>query len=248
MQVLGMHLRHRSSRLVQHILITLRNLSDIANRVDNLDELLRTLIDLLSSNDVLTLSYVLGILSNLTCNHSRNKVPAVHLYVACAHESHSCSTCSTCSAYIQYIQYVHTIHTVHTVHAIHAVHTVHIVHTVHTIHVVHTVHTVHTVHAVHTYVCTYCTYCIFCVVRAVCTVCNNAVDKQVIRTHTYTHAYIICMNISIFVYFMYSTTPPHYVCHVLGMSPELMYHCKEWDVWCTLNVCVSMSRRQDFSM
>ena len=81
MQVLGMHLKHRSSRLVQHILITLRNLSDIANRVDNLDDLLRTLIDLLSSNDVLTLSYVLGILSNLTCNHSRNKVPAVHLYV-----------------------------------------------------------------------------------------------------------------------------------------------------------------------
>nr|QXY82382.1 beta-catenin HduCTNNB [Halisarca dujardinii] len=73
MQVLAMHLRHRSSRLVLQILITLRNLSDIGNRVDNLDELLKSLLDLLTSNDMTTLSYVLGILSNLTCNNSRNK-------------------------------------------------------------------------------------------------------------------------------------------------------------------------------
>ena len=121
MQVLGMHLKHRSSRLVQHILITLRNLSDIANRVDNLDDLLRTLIDLLSSNDVLTLSYVLGILSNLTCNHSRNKVPAVHLCAHCVYELHLCNTCNTCSTYSTCSTYIRTystaVHTyVHTVH------------------------------------------------------------------------------------------------------------------------------------
>ena len=74
MQVLAMHLGHRSNRLVLNILITLRNLSDTANRMDHLDELIRACISLLSSNDLQIVAYVLGILSNLTCNNAKNKV------------------------------------------------------------------------------------------------------------------------------------------------------------------------------
>ena len=74
MQVLAMHLGHRSNRLVLNTLITLRNLSDTANRVDHLDELIQACINLLSSNDMQIVAYVLGILSNLTCNNAKNKV------------------------------------------------------------------------------------------------------------------------------------------------------------------------------
>ena len=80
MQVLAMHLGHRSNRLVLNILITLRNLSDTANRMDHLDELIRACISLLSSNDLQIVAYVLGILSNLTCNNAKNKVIVTQLH------------------------------------------------------------------------------------------------------------------------------------------------------------------------
>ena len=87
MQVLAMHLGHRSNRLVLNILITLRNLSDTANRVDHLDELIRACISLLSSNDMQIVAYVLGILSNLTCNNAKNKVrqDGSRIPLCCAH-------------------------------------------------------------------------------------------------------------------------------------------------------------------
>ena len=67
------HLGHRSTRLVQNILFTIRNLSDAATKQDHLDDLLRQLIMLFGSNDVATVNCAVGILSNLTCNNAKNK-------------------------------------------------------------------------------------------------------------------------------------------------------------------------------
>ncbi|GFO32389.1 beta-catenin [Plakobranchus ocellatus] len=74
MQVLAMHLGHQSQRLVQNCLWSLRNLSDAATRMDQLDNLLHMLVQLLSSNDINVVTCAAGILSNLTCNNQRNKV------------------------------------------------------------------------------------------------------------------------------------------------------------------------------
>eukprot|EP00731_Ephydatia_muelleri_P019712 Em0012g537a len=80
MQALGMHLGHRSSRLVQNILFTLRNLSDAATKQDQLDDLLRHLILLLSSADATIVKCCAGVLSNLTCNNAKNKTIVCHLH------------------------------------------------------------------------------------------------------------------------------------------------------------------------
>lgn len=74
MQALAMHLGHQSSRLVQNCLWTLRNLSDAATKVDNMEGLLQMLVQLLASNDINIVTCAAGILSNLTCNNMRNKV------------------------------------------------------------------------------------------------------------------------------------------------------------------------------
>ena len=74
MQAIGMHLNSKSNRLVQNILITLRNLSDAATQIDHLEELLKSLLQLLSSSDLQIVGYVMGILRNLTCNNPSNKV------------------------------------------------------------------------------------------------------------------------------------------------------------------------------
>ncbi|KAL0272384.1 UNVERIFIED_CONTAM: hypothetical protein PYX00_005374 [Menopon gallinae] len=74
MQALAMHLGHQSQRLVQNCLWTLRNLSDAGTKVDGLEGLLQSLVQLLSSNDVNVVTCAAGILSNLTCNNQRNKV------------------------------------------------------------------------------------------------------------------------------------------------------------------------------
>ena len=107
MQALANHLSHKSTRLVQNILFTIRNLSDAATKQvkphslsqsrhgvsmqwngvsddglwfticvslqDHLDDLLRQLIMLLSSNDVTIVTCSAGVLSNLTCNNAKNK-------------------------------------------------------------------------------------------------------------------------------------------------------------------------------
>lgn len=74
MQALAMHLGHQSQRLVQNCLWTLRNLSDAATKVDNMERLLQMLVQLLSSNDINIVTCAAGIISNLTCNNQRNKV------------------------------------------------------------------------------------------------------------------------------------------------------------------------------
>ncbi|XP_069763248.1 junction plakoglobin-like isoform X2 [Narcine bancroftii] len=74
MQALGFHLNSSSPRLVQNCLWTLRNLSDAATKQEGLDPLLATMVQLLSSDDINVLTCATGILSNLTCNNSRNKV------------------------------------------------------------------------------------------------------------------------------------------------------------------------------
>ncbi|KAK9511862.1 hypothetical protein O3M35_000439 [Rhynocoris fuscipes] len=74
MQALAMHLGHPSQRLVQNCLWTLRNLSDAGTKVDGLEGLLQSLVQLLSSSDVNMVTCAAGILSNLTCNNQRNKV------------------------------------------------------------------------------------------------------------------------------------------------------------------------------
>ncbi|XP_071447482.1 armadillo segment polarity protein isoform X2 [Hetaerina americana] len=74
MQALAMHLGDPSQRLVQNCLWTLRNLSDAGTKVDGLEGLLQSLVQLLSSGDVNVVTCAAGILSNLTCNNQRNKV------------------------------------------------------------------------------------------------------------------------------------------------------------------------------
>ncbi|XP_064180535.1 junction plakoglobin a [Anguilla rostrata] len=73
MQALGKHLTGSSQRLMQNCLWTLRNLSDAATKQDGLDGLLQMLVSQLGSDDVNMLTCATGILSNLTCNNSRNK-------------------------------------------------------------------------------------------------------------------------------------------------------------------------------
>lgn len=73
MQALAMHLGNPSQRLVQNCLWTLRNLSDAATKVEGLDALLQSLVQVLASTDVNVVTCAAGILSNLTCNNQRNK-------------------------------------------------------------------------------------------------------------------------------------------------------------------------------
>lgn len=78
MNALAIHLGHRSQRLVQNCLWTLRNLSDAATKLDNLECLLQKLVHLLLSPDSHIVSCVAGILSNLTCNNQKNKAFVCH--------------------------------------------------------------------------------------------------------------------------------------------------------------------------
>lgn len=80
MQVLSAHLQNPSNddRIVYNCLLTLRNLSDCAIREDNLDGLIKRLIDLLTANtDINVSTCAAGILSNLTCNNEINKIKFV---------------------------------------------------------------------------------------------------------------------------------------------------------------------------
>ena len=80
MQVLSAHLQNPSNddRIIYNCLLTLRNLSDCAIREDNLDGLIKRLIDLLTANtDINVSTCAAGILSNLTCNNDMNKIKFV---------------------------------------------------------------------------------------------------------------------------------------------------------------------------
>lgn len=71
---MAMHLGHHSLSLVQNCLWTLRNLSDAGTKVDGLEGLLQSLVQLLASTDVNVVTCAADILRNLTCNNQRNKV------------------------------------------------------------------------------------------------------------------------------------------------------------------------------
>lgn len=90
MQALSMHLvtqssqtqatstKSTSSDILHNCLITLRNLSDAATRLNGLEQLVQNLLSILSSrNDFTVLTLAAGILSNLTCNNENNKKTAL---------------------------------------------------------------------------------------------------------------------------------------------------------------------------
>ena len=86
MQVLAGHLQNPANddRIVYNCLLTLRNLSDCAIREENLDGLIKRLIDLLAANtDINVSTCAAGILSNLTCNNDLNKMKFVEFNGRC---------------------------------------------------------------------------------------------------------------------------------------------------------------------
>ena len=79
MQILGGLLNQQpatpmSKSIMSNCLWTLRNLSDVATKNDNVDNLIQKLVMLLSSGDISWATCASGVLSNLTCNNSRNKM------------------------------------------------------------------------------------------------------------------------------------------------------------------------------
>jgi len=86
MQALSMHLlqpanmqqSQTSNDILQNCLITLRNLSDAATRLNGLEGLVTNLLNLLATTSDFTVSTIAaGILSNLTCNNENNKKTAL---------------------------------------------------------------------------------------------------------------------------------------------------------------------------
>ncbi|CAH8846732.1 unnamed protein product [Trichobilharzia szidati] len=73
MDALAKHLHSSSHRLVLNCLWALRNLSDAATKMDNLQPLLHSLVRLLDCGDSGMITCAAGILSNLTCNNHANK-------------------------------------------------------------------------------------------------------------------------------------------------------------------------------
>ena len=61
---------------------------------DHLDDLLRQLVLLLSSNDVTTVTCTAGVLCNLTCNNAKNKTILCQLQGVQVHVHHMHSTCT----------------------------------------------------------------------------------------------------------------------------------------------------------
>ncbi|VDO91931.1 unnamed protein product [Soboliphyme baturini] len=78
MQVLGQRLSHPSQRLIRSCLDCLRNLSDEATNEENVEDLLRHLIQLLGSSDQEVVACCVDVLSNMTCNNLRNKITVCH--------------------------------------------------------------------------------------------------------------------------------------------------------------------------
>ena len=79
MQMLSTHLVNRvNNDITQNCLLTLRNLSDAATRINGLEQLVQNLTQLLAtSNDYSMNILAAGILSNLTCNNENNKKACV---------------------------------------------------------------------------------------------------------------------------------------------------------------------------
>ena len=79
LQALTEHvIKQSNNKILINCLLTLRNLSDCAIREENLDLLIKRLVELLNANVDLNLSVcAAGILSNLTCNNEFNKIKFV---------------------------------------------------------------------------------------------------------------------------------------------------------------------------
>ena len=77
MQALCRYLDHPSPGLTQHCLFTLRNLSDAAVNMNNMNEILYNCMRLLGSSNALVVSVCAGVLSNLTANNPMNKVQSI---------------------------------------------------------------------------------------------------------------------------------------------------------------------------
>lgn len=80
MQALNSQLQGHASddRIIYNCLLTLRNLSDCAIGEENMDSLIKRLIELLmANNDINVSTCAAGILSNLTCNNDMNKLKFV---------------------------------------------------------------------------------------------------------------------------------------------------------------------------
>eukprot|EP00800_Vazella_pourtalesii_P011179 TRINITY_DN2690_c0_g3_i3.p1 TRINITY_DN2690_c0_g3~~TRINITY_DN2690_c0_g3_i3.p1 ORF type:complete len:760 (+),score=125.90 TRINITY_DN2690_c0_g3_i3:32-2281(+) len=73
-QVISKHLNSSSPRIVQLYLRLLLTLSDVSRPEDSLEPILMTLLNLLQTNeDISLIIFVVGILSNMTCNNPLNK-------------------------------------------------------------------------------------------------------------------------------------------------------------------------------
>ncbi|OAF70822.1 Armadillo segment polarity protein [Intoshia linei] len=73
MQSLTIHLCNSSKRLLHNCLWTLRNLSDSASNLCDLDQLVSLLVNMLTSNESVIVTCSAGILSNISCNNPHNK-------------------------------------------------------------------------------------------------------------------------------------------------------------------------------
>jgi hypothetical protein len=71
------HLDHPSQGLTQNCLFTLRNLSDAASNMENMNEILYNCMRLLGSSNVQIVSTSAGVLSNLTAYNPKNKVQLI---------------------------------------------------------------------------------------------------------------------------------------------------------------------------
>ncbi len=76
-QALCRHVNHPSERVMQTCLLTLRNLSDAAIMMDNMDDILYNCMKLLDSSNALVVSSCAGVLANLTANNPKNKVQLI---------------------------------------------------------------------------------------------------------------------------------------------------------------------------
>uniref|UniRef100_A0A915ICE2 Beta-catenin n=1 Tax=Romanomermis culicivorax TaxID=13658 RepID=A0A915ICE2_ROMCU len=68
-----LNVKNSSHKLICSILLLLRNLSDLAVKCDQVEQLLIQVLRLMSMNDLETVLYCAGILSNMSCNNIRNK-------------------------------------------------------------------------------------------------------------------------------------------------------------------------------
>lgn len=96
MQALGRHLANTNpedDKLVSTCLTTMRNLSDAATKVENMDMVLHLLVQCLEKRDINMVQCAAGTIMNLTCNNMKNKLAVYHhqgIDVLCKLVSNQC--------------------------------------------------------------------------------------------------------------------------------------------------------------